>query len=78
MNPPPELEEKFAGISSHVTVLGYMVLSRSIPVSLIRHSGVIFEGEQGRKYAGSIAKMVAAVQGCVEDVSADAADKVAK
>ncbi len=72
----PELEEKFAGISSHATVLGYMVLSRSAPVTLIRNSGTIFEGERGRNYAASVAKMVDAVQGFLEDVNEDGADKV--
>jgi len=70
-----ELEEKFAGISSHATVLGYMVLSRSAPVTLIRNSGTIFEGERGRNYAASVAKMVDAVQGFLEDVNEDGADK---
>ncbi|KLO12924.1 hypothetical protein SCHPADRAFT_828752 [Schizopora paradoxa] len=71
----PELEEKFAGISSHATVLGYLVLSRSTPVTLIRNSGTIFEGERGRNYAASVAKMVDAVQGFLEDVREDGADK---
>lgn len=72
----PELEEKFAGISSHATVLGYLVLSRSSPVTMIRNSGTIFEGERGRNYAAAVAKMVDAVQGFLEDVREDGADKV--
>jgi len=71
----PDLEEKFAGISSHATVLGYMALSRSAPVTLVRSSGAIFEGERGKKYAASVAKMVDAVQSCLEDVGEDGADK---
>ena len=33
-----------------------MVLSREGPI--IRHTGVVFEGEHGRKYAGVIKKIV--------------------
>jgi len=45
-----------------------MLLSRGQPVSIIRHSGVIFEGEQGRKYASAIGRIIENVQGGLEEV----------
>ena len=68
---PPALETTLSLLSSHRSVLGYMLLSRGHPVSIIRHSGVIFEGEQGRKYAGAIGKIVESVQSGLEEVHAD-------
>lgn len=65
---PPELEQTLALLSSHRSVLGYMLLSRSHPVTIIRHSGVIFEGEQGRKYASAIGRIVQSVQTGLEEV----------
>ena len=50
-------------------MLGYMLLSRGQPVTIIRHSGVVFEGEQGKKYASAIARIVHSVQTGLEDVS---------
>ncbi|EPQ53817.1 hypothetical protein GLOTRDRAFT_45417, partial [Gloeophyllum trabeum ATCC 11539] len=65
---PPELEQTLTLLSSHRSVLGYMLLSRGHPVSIIRHAGVVFEGEQGRKYAHAVARIVESVQqGLVED-----------
>ncbi|KAJ7288012.1 hypothetical protein C8J57DRAFT_1047689 [Mycena rebaudengoi] len=64
----PELEQTLSLLSSHRSVLGYMLLSRGHPVSIIRHSGVVFEGEQGRKYAGAIARIVESVQSGLEEV----------
>ena len=66
---PPELEQTLALLTSHRSVLGYMLLSRSQPVTIIRHSGVVFEGEQGKKYASAIARIVHSVQTGLEDVS---------
>lgn len=43
---------------------------------IIRHSGVVFEGEQGRKYASAVGKIVEAVRSGLEDVSLDGADAV--
>ncbi|KZT20228.1 hypothetical protein NEOLEDRAFT_1076146, partial [Neolentinus lepideus HHB14362 ss-1] len=63
----PELEQTLALLSSHRSVLGYMLLSRSQPVSIIRHSGVVFEGEQGRKYAQAIGRIVESVQAGLAD-----------
>ncbi|TFY52797.1 hypothetical protein EVG20_g10395, partial [Dentipellis fragilis] len=68
---PPELEATLALLSGHRSVLGYLLVSRGQPVSIIRHSGVVFEGEQGRKYATAIARMVESVQGALEEVSGE-------
>ncbi|KAJ7079782.1 hypothetical protein B0H15DRAFT_924512 [Mycena belliarum] len=64
----PELEQTLALLSSHRAVLGYILLGRGHPVSIIRHSGVVFEGEQGKKYAGAIGRIVESVQGGLEEV----------
>lgn len=72
----PELESTLALLSSHRSVLGYMLVSRGHPVSIIRHSGVVFEGEQGRKYASMIGRIVESVQGGLEEVHAGEIDGV--
>lgn len=36
----------------------------------------MFEGEQGKKYASAVAKIVEAVRGGLEEVGADGADAV--
>lgn len=69
--PPPELEQTLTMLTSHRSVLGYMLLTRSHPTTIIRHSGVVFEGEQGRKYAGAVGRIVESVQRGLEEVSAD-------
>ncbi|KAH7925052.1 hypothetical protein BV22DRAFT_1012040 [Leucogyrophana mollusca] len=66
---PPELEQTLSMLSAHRSVLGYLLLSRGDQVSIIRHSGVVFEGEQGRKYASVIGKIVESVQAGLEEVS---------
>ncbi|KAI0341318.1 hypothetical protein BDW22DRAFT_1358807 [Trametopsis cervina] len=71
---PPELEQTLASLTSHRSVLGYMLLSRGQPATIIRHSGVIFEGEQGKKYASAISRIVESVQAGLEDVSGDSTD----
>lgn len=71
-----ELEQTLALLSSHRSVLGYLLLSRGDQVSIIRHSGVIFEGEQGKKYASVIGKMVESVQAGLEEVSGSENDGV--
>jgi len=73
---PPELEQTLALLSSHRSVLGYLLLSRGDQVSIIRHSGVVFEGEQGKKYASVIGKMVESVQAGLEEVSGSEHDGV--
>lgn len=72
----PELEQTLTPLTSHRSVLGYMLLSRGQPVTIIRHSGVVFEGEQGRKYASAISRIVESVQAGLEDVSGDSTDVV--
>ena len=72
----PELEQTLSTLSSHRTVLGYMLLSRSHPVSMIRHSGVIFEGEQGKRYATVIARIIESVQGGLDEIHAGETDGV--
>lgn len=73
---PLELEQTLALLSSHRSVLGYMLLSRGQPVSIIRHSGVVFEGEQGRKYASVIGRIIESVQGGLEEVYGNDSDGV--
>ena len=68
---PPELEQTLQMLSSHRTVLGYLLLSRSTPVRIIRYSGVVFDGEQGRRYARAIGKIVEAVRSGLEEISGD-------
>ncbi|EKM56275.1 uncharacterized protein PHACADRAFT_253315 [Phanerochaete carnosa HHB-10118-sp] len=72
--PSPEMEQTLASLTSHRSVLGYMLLSRGHPVTIIRHSGVVFEGEQGKKYAHMIGRVVDSVQGGLEEVSGDSGD----
>jgi dynein light chain roadblock-type len=72
----PEFEQTLSMLSSHRSVLGYMLLSRSHPVSMIRHSGVIFEGEQGKRYAGVVARIVESVQGGLDEIHAGETDGV--
>lgn len=73
---PPELEQTLTMLSSHRSVLGYILLTRSHPITIIRHSGVVFEGEQGRKYASAVGRIVESVQRGLEEVSADPSDPV--
>lgn len=72
----PELEATLTLLSSHRTVLGYMLISRGHPASIIRHSGVVFEGEQGKKYASVVGKIVESVQGGLEEVRSGESDAV--
>lgn len=67
----PELEQKLALLSSHRTVLGYLLVARGSHPSIIRHSGVVFEGEQGKKYAAVVAKIVESVQTGLDEVRRD-------
>ncbi|KAH7912771.1 hypothetical protein BJ138DRAFT_1147619 [Hygrophoropsis aurantiaca] len=73
---PPELEQTLSMLSAHRSVLGYLLLSRGDPgqVCIIRHSGVVFEGEQGRKYASVIGRIVESVQTGLEEVSGEEND----
>lgn len=73
---PAEFEQTLTLLTSHRSVLGYLLLSRSQPVTIIRHSGVVFEGEQGRKYAQAVGRIVETVQTGLEDVAGDSNDAV--
>ena len=67
----PELEQTLLMLSSHRSVLGYMLITRGHHPSIIRHSGVVFEGEQGKRYAAVVARIVESVQSGLEEVRAD-------
>jgi dynein light chain roadblock-type len=67
----PELEQKLALLSSHRTVLGYLLIARGSQASIIRHSGVVFEGEQGKRYAAVVARIVESVQSGLDEVRRD-------
>jgi dynein light chain roadblock-type len=58
-------------LSSHRTVLGVLLLSRASPPSIIRHSGVVFEGEQGRKYAKAVGRIVEVTKAGLDEVDGD-------
>lgn len=68
---PAELEQTLSMLSSHRSVLGYILLSRGEQVSIIRHAGVVFEGEQGKKYAAVIRRIVESVKAGLEEVSGE-------
>ena len=68
---PPEIEQTLTMLTGHRSVLGYMVLSRGGAVSIIRHPGVVFEGDQGKKYAGVVERIVDSVQTGLERVSGE-------
>ena len=63
------LDSSLESMTSHRSVLGYILLSRSTPASIIRHAGSVFEGEQGKKYATAIKRMADTVQAGLEDIS---------
>ncbi|KAJ3564699.1 hypothetical protein NP233_g8124 [Leucocoprinus birnbaumii] len=71
---PPQLEQTLSTLTSHRSVLGYLLIARGEShspgsASIIRHSGVVFEGEKGRKYASVIARIVENVQAGLEEVN---------
>ena len=55
-------------MSSHRSVLGYLLTTRGHQASIIRHSGVVFEGEQGKRYAAVVARIVQTVETGLEEV----------
>ena len=67
----PELEQTLSMLSSHRSVLGYMLITRGHHPSIIRHSGVVFEGEQGKRYAAVVARIVESVQSGLEEIRGD-------
>ena len=67
----PELAQTLALLSTHRSVLGYILLAHvhhGTGVSIIRHSGVVFDGEGGRTYAGVIARIVDSVRQGMDEV----------
>ena len=56
--------------------LRFLKKSRTQPVTIIRQSGVIFEGEQGKKYAQAIGRIVETVHAGLDDVSGDNTEAV--
>ncbi|KAG8752768.1 hypothetical protein FRC14_006729 [Serendipita sp. 396] len=70
----PELESTLQMLSSHRTVLGVMLLSRASPPAIIRHSGVVFEGEQGKKYAKAVGRMVEACKTGLDEIDGESQD----
>ncbi|KIJ51858.1 hypothetical protein M422DRAFT_244237 [Sphaerobolus stellatus SS14] len=74
---PAELEQTLATLVSHRSVLGYLVLTRSTePVSIVRHVGVVFEGEQGKKYANAIKRIVDTCTTGLQEVGGGESDEV--
>lgn len=68
---PADVEQMLSMLSAHRSVLGYILLSRGEQVSIIRHSGVVFEGDHGKKYAAVIRRIVESVQTGLEEVSGE-------
>jgi len=67
----PELERTLTLLCSHRSVLGYMAVTRGHHPSIIKHSGVVFEGEQGKRYAAFVARIVESAQAGLEEVRVD-------
>ena len=67
----PALEQTLSMLSSHRSVLGYMLITRGNHPSIIRHSGAVFEGDQGKRYAAAVARIVESVQTGLEEVRSD-------
>lgn len=68
---PAELEQTLALMTSHRSVLGYLLITRGVHPRMIRHSGIVFEGEQGKKYAAVIARIVETVQAGLEEIQGE-------
>ncbi|KAF8599266.1 hypothetical protein BDV93DRAFT_546992 [Ceratobasidium sp. AG-I] len=65
-NVPPEVEHTLSRLSTHRNVRGVLILARQ--GSIIRYNGVAFEGEQGRKYASAVKKIVDCCRAGLEEV----------
>lgn len=63
--PPMSLED----LSAQRSILGFLLLSRGEKLSILQHSGVVFEGEQGKKYATFIGRIVDNVHAGLEGIS---------
>ncbi|KAH7102273.1 hypothetical protein BKA62DRAFT_699868 [Auriculariales sp. MPI-PUGE-AT-0066] len=90
--PPPELEQNLALLTAHRSVLGVMILSHpsaaqgsgsqqqransSPKTTIVRHSGVVFEGELGRKYASAVARIVDSCRQGLEEVGNTEGDDI--
>ena len=68
---PPELEQTLAIMTSHRSVLGYLLITRGPHPRMIRHSGIVFDGEQGERYAAVVARIVETVQAGLEEIHGD-------
>jgi dynein light chain roadblock-type len=68
---PAELEQTLALMTSHRSVLGYLLITRGAHPRMIRHSGIVFDGEQGKKYAAVVARIVETVQAGLEEIQGD-------
>ncbi|KJA14693.1 hypothetical protein HYPSUDRAFT_427143 [Hypholoma sublateritium FD-334 SS-4] len=68
---PPELEQTLAIMTSHRAVLGYLLITRGPHPRMIRHSGIVFDGEQGKRYAAVVARIVETVQAGLEEIQGD-------
>ncbi|KAJ1310772.1 hypothetical protein OPQ81_009293 [Rhizoctonia solani] len=65
-NVPPEIEYTLSRLSGHKNVRGVLLLASQ--GAIIRHTGVAFEGEQGRKYAIAVKKIVDCCSTNLEEV----------
>lgn len=72
----PEHDHTLSLLSSPRTVLGFILMSRGHPYGIVRQSGVIFDGEHGRKYAAAIGKIMENVQSSLEELSDEPNDGV--
>jgi dynein light chain roadblock-type len=68
---PAELEQTLALMTAHRSVLGYLLITRGAHPRMIRHSGIVFDGEQGKKYAAVVARIVETVQAGLEEIQGD-------
>lgn len=66
-----ELEQTLSMLSSHRSVLGYLLVTRGHHPSIIRHSGVVFEGDQGKRYAAAVARILESVKLGLDEVRVD-------
>jgi len=65
--PSPELDALLNRLTSHRAVRGVLILSRDN--AIIRHSGTMFEGEEGKKYAKVVGRVVRVVREGLNEVT---------
>ncbi len=63
-------------VCTHHASLSHRDIAEVARQSIIRHSGVIFEGEQGRKYANAVTRIVESVRTGLEEVAGDSNEMV--